>query len=172
GSGAAIASKLILETAGLSSSDYEAVLLPFGQAADRIRDRQLDVANFFLAAPNSTVIDLSTMHEMRIVPIDGELRSRLQKDHADYVSVTIPGGTYKGIDQEIETVGWASGLFTREDIAADDVYAVAKATYSHSDEISAIHPAGRTIKIADIRKGITIPFHEGAQRFLKENGVG
>lgn len=172
GSGAAIASRLILETAGLSPSDYEGVLLPFGQSADRIRDRQLDVANFFLAAPNSTVIDLTTMHEMRIVPIDGELRLRLQKDHADYVSVTIPGGTYKGFEQNIETVGWASGLFTREDIPADDVYAVTKAVYSHAQEIGEIHPAGRTIKIADIRKGITIPFHEGAQRFLKENGVG
>lgn len=171
GSGAQGASKLMLEMAGLSPSDYNAVLLPFGQSADRMRDGQLDVANFFLSSPNATVIDLSTMHNVRLIPVTGDLKARLQEKHPDYVSITIPGGIYKGSEKDIETVGWASCLFTHEDIPVDDVYAITKAIYSNGDEISKIHPAGKTIKLADLKKGINLPFHEGTLKYLKENGV-
>ena len=171
GSGAQGASKLILEFAGLSDKDYTAVMLPFGQSADRMRDTQLDAANFFLASPNATVIDLTTMHNVRILPISGELRARIQAKYPDYVSVTIPAGTYKGVDKDIETVAWASCLFTREEIPAEDVYQITKAIYTHAEDIAKVHPAGKSIKVADLKKGINIPFHEGAMKFLKENGL-
>lgn len=171
GSGAQGASKLMLEFAGLSEKDYTPVLLPFGQSADRMRDGQLDAANFFLSSPNATVIDLTTMHNVRILPVSGELRSRIQSKHPDYVSITIPAGTYKGMDKAIDTVGWASCLFTRQDIPAEDVYEVTKAIYTHAEEIAKIHPAGQNIKIADLKKGINVPFHDGAIKFLKEKGL-
>lgn len=171
GSGAQGASKLILEFARLSANDYTAILLPFGQSADRMRDRQLDAANFFLASPNATVIDLATMHNVRILPISGELKARIQAKHPDYVSITIPAGTYKGMDKDIETVGWASCLFTREDIPVEDVYQITKAIYTHAEDIAKIHPAGGSIKVADLKKGINIPFHGGTVKFLKEKGL-
>ncbi len=171
GSGCESTSRILFEFAGMSYKDITPVMLPFGQSADRLRDRHLDTADFFLSVPNATVIDLSTMHKIRIVEIKGEYRKRLQEKHPFYISITIPGGTYKGIDNDVETIGFASCLFTREDIPADDIYKITKALYEHSDEIAKIHQAGKWIQLKDAEKGIFIPFHEGAARYLKEKGV-
>jgi TRAP transporter TAXI family solute receptor len=171
GSGCESTSRILFELAGISYKDFTPVMLPFGQSADRMRDRQLDTADFFLSAPNATVIDLATMHKIRIIEIKGEFRDRLQEKHPDFISITIPAGTYKGIDKEIETVGWASCLFTREDIPAEDVYKITKAIYEHSDEIAKINPSGQSIKLKDLKKGIRLPFHEGTLKYLKEKGM-
>ena len=171
GSGGESTAKLLFEAAGMSYKDFTATMLPHAQAADRFRDRQLDTLQMFVAVPQATIIDLSTMHKIRLVEIKGDLRKRFQEKYPFYISVTIPAGSYKGIDKDVETIGDVSSLYVREDIPADDVYKVTKAIYEHAEEIGQIHPVGKQIKLKDATKGIPIPFHEGAIRYFKEKGI-
>lgn len=171
GSGAESGSRILLEFAGLTYKDITPIMVPFSQSADRLRDGQLEAAVFGVAVPAATVIDLATMHKIRLIELKGEYRKRLQEKHPTYVNITIPAGTYRGIDKDVETVGQGSGLLTREDIPADDVYKITKALYEHAEEIAEIHPAGKSIKIKDAAKGIFLPFHEGALRYFKEKGL-
>jgi TRAP transporter TAXI family solute receptor len=124
-----------------------------------------------MSVPNSTVMDIATMHKIRIVEMKGAFREGLQKKHPFYINITIPGGTYKGINQDVETLGFASCLFTHKNIPAENVYKMTKALYEHSDEIAQIHQAGKWIKLETAKKGIFIPFHEGAARYFKEKGI-
>jgi len=171
GSGAESTSKLLFGSAGMSYKDFTPVMLPFAQGADRMKDRQLDAVEFFHNVPYSTLIDLSTMHKIRLLEIKGEFRKRFQEKYPNYISVTIPARSYKGVEKDVETVGDASSLFTREDIPANDVYKITKAIYEHGEEIGQVHPAGKQIKLNDATKGIIIPFHEGAMKYFKEKGI-
>jgi len=56
--------------------------------------------------------------------------------------------------------------------APDDlVYNVAKTIVDHNDELAAIHPAGQFLNLKYAKDGVAIPFHPGAEKFLKERGV-
>jgi TRAP transporter TAXI family solute receptor len=171
GSGTESTSKIMFDIIGMSYSDFTPIMLPMGQYVDRFRDRQLDAAHFQMNVPYAGIIDLEVTHKIRILELKGDYRKRLQEKHPFYISITIPAGTYKSIDKDIETTGLASSLFTREDIPADDVYKITKALYEHSDEIAKIHPAGKSIQLKDAPQGIFIPFHEGALRYYKEKGI-
>jgi TRAP transporter TAXI family solute receptor len=171
GSGGESTARLLFETAGMSYKDFTPIMLPHSQGADRMRDRQMDALEMFVAVPNATIIDLATMHKIRLVEIKGDLRKRFEEKHPFYINATIPAGAYKGIDKDVETIGDPSSLFTREDIPTDDVYKITKAIYEHGDEIGQIHPAGKSIKLKDATKGILIPFDDGALKYFKEKGI-
>lgn len=171
GSGTESTSKIMFDAIGMSYKDFTAVMLPHGQYVDRMRDNQLDAGHFQMNVPYAGILDLSTTHKIRILEIKGDLRKSIQEKHPFFISVKIPGKTYKGVDNDVETTGLAVALFTREDIPADDVYQITKALYEHSDEISQIHQAGKWIQLKDAAKGIFIPFHEGAVKFYKEKGI-
>lgn len=171
GSGTESTSKILFEAIGMSYNDFTAIVLPFGQYIDRFRDRQLDAANFGMNVPYSGIIDLATTHKIRLLEIKGEVRKSIQEKHPFYISVTIPKGSYSGVDYDVETIAFASCLFTREEIPADDIYNITKALYEHSEEIARIHPAGKTIQLKDATNGIFVPFHEGALKYFKEKGI-
>lgn len=171
GSGCESTSRLLLEHAGMSYNDIKPVMLPFAQSAENLKDGHLDAADFFLAVPNASVMDLATMHKIRMIEVKGDFRKSFQQKHSFYIDITIPKGTYKGIDQDVETIGFASCLFTRDDIPDEDVYKMTKALFEHSAEIAQIHQAGQWITLESAKKGIFIPFHPGAAKYFKEKGV-
>jgi len=171
GSGAEATSRILFATAGMSYSDFTPVMLPYAQGIDRMKDRQLDAVELFHGVPYAGLIDLSTMHKIRILEIKGDLRKRFQERHPNYISVTIPAGSYKGVDKDVETIGDASSLYTREDIPANDVNKITRAIYEHAEEIGQIHPVAKQTKLKDATRGIFIPFHEGAIKYFKEKGI-
>jgi TRAP transporter TAXI family solute receptor len=171
GSGTESTSKIMFDAIGMSYKDFTPVMLPHGQYVDRMRDKQLDAAHFQMNVPYAGILDLCTTHKVRILEIKGNLRESIQKKHPFFISVRIPGKTYKGIDNDVETTGLAVALFTREDIPVDDVYKITKALYEHSDEIAQIHQAGKWIQLKDAARGVFIPFHEGAMKFYREKGI-
>jgi TRAP transporter TAXI family solute receptor len=171
GSGSLVTARLLYESAGMSFKDFTPMMLPPAQAADRMKDRQLDAMQTFAAVPTATILDLSTMHKIRLVEIKGDFRKRFQEKYPFYISVTIPAGSYRGVDKDVETIGDASSLYVREDIPADAVYKITKAIYEHAEEIGQIHTAAKQIKLKDAAKGILIPFHEGAIKYFKEKGI-
>jgi len=53
----------------------------------------------------------------------------------------------------------------------DLVYKIMKNLWEHKAEYYAIHSSAKEMSVEDATKGITIPFHAGAVKYLKEIGA-
>lgn len=116
--------------------------------------------------------ELANGHEIRIVPLTGPAIAKLQEKQPYYVSSTLLGGSYKGVDADVETLAVRAIWATHADVSEDIIYAVTKALYENTDTLGKVHPKGREIAAATALQSVSIPVHPGAAKYYKEIGVG
>lgn len=153
--------------------DMEIVFLPARAAMDALKLGQIDAAMQIAAIPTPDITELSLTHDVEIIRFAPGYREKLVKEKPKYLPMTIPKGTYKGIDEDIETVGMAALWACSKDLPEDLIYKIVKAMYSKKglDYLGKVHPAGKGIKLENAAKWAPIPFHPGAEKFFKEAGV-
>lgn len=87
----------VLTALGLTYEDFASVdWLSFAGAAQRLKDKQGDVAFITAGWPTSAITELATTSDIVVVPLDDETIARLVKMYPFYAKITIPAGTYKG----------------------------------------------------------------------------
>ena len=87
-------------------------------------------------------------------------------------TATIPGGMYKGSDQDVQTFGVAATFVTSTATSEDAIYQVTKAVFEDLSTCKKLHQAFSTLKKEEmISDGLSIPLHEGAKRYYHEVGL-
>ncbi len=172
GSGTLVDAKIILEGYGLSESDVKAEYLKPDQAADRMRDNAMDAFFFVGGYPAGAIAELSSQHDVKLIPIDGEAADKLREKYSFFAADTFPAGTYKGQDADVATISVGAQLVTSADQSEELVYNITKALYNESTQkfFAAGHAKGKLITLDSATLGAGIPFHPGAEKFYKEAG--
>ena len=88
-----------------------------------------------------------------------------------YHAVTIPSITYPGMGGDVEVVGVANILVVHEDMSEDLAFRITQALFEHRDVLMAIHPEAAKLTLENAVVGSTVPFHDGAIRFYREQQV-
>ncbi len=172
GSSSPLAMQAVLESYGMSMSDIKPQYLAFGPSMELLKDDQVDAVMVDAGAPNSAIIDISTQHEIRILSIDPENINKIREKYPYFSQpVTIPKGTYKGVDEDVVTTGSLATLCVRADLPEDLVYNITKTIFEKKDEIAKVHEKGKSINLDTATNGISIPLHPGAEKYYKEKGV-
>ncbi|MFZ5649131.1 MAG: TAXI family TRAP transporter solute-binding subunit [Bacillota bacterium] len=172
GSSSPLAMQAVLESYGLTMNDIKPQYLAFGPSMELLKDDQVDAVMVDAGAPNSAIIDISTQHQIRILSIDAESVKKIKQKYPFFSdAVTIPKGTYKGIDEDIVTTGSLATLCVRADLPDDMVYNIIKTMIDKKEDIAKVHEKGKTINLQNATNGISIPIHPGAEKFYKEKGV-
>ena len=83
----------------------------------------------------------------------------------------IPAGVYKGQDNAIPTLSVQAILVVNKDLPDDVVYTITKTLFENLPDVAKAHNKAAEISLAHAFDGITIPFHPGAEKYFKENGV-
>jgi TRAP-type uncharacterized transport system substrate-binding protein len=91
--------------------------------------------------------------------------------------MTIPGGTYRGIEEDIQSS--ASPTFILVSKAVDNhlVYKLLEVLHRMDKERNRIHPAAKGYNLGDAFAGVIgktdkfVPFHDGAIQYYKDKGV-
>ena len=92
-------------------------------------------------------------------------------DNPYYAKATIPGGLYKGNDDDTQTFGVKATFVTSADVDDEVVYTVVKAVFDNFDRFKGLHPAFANLQEADmIADGLSAPLHPGAEKYYKERG--
>jgi hypothetical protein len=166
GSGTQLLTQAILDAAGVTPSDTFAD--GFGDAADKIRDGQVDAAFGILAAPDATLTEVAQNADVVLVSVPEDMLDDLQSFDATLSAMTISGGTYPGIDADATTVtNWAT-LYAPTDLDDDMVYDLTKAMYE--GEIN--HAVAEAIQIETALDGrIDVEVHPGAEKYFEEVGA-
>jgi len=170
GSDTELAAALILESHGLSYQTVDAIFTARLDAADEMRRGTLDAAVYYLPFRHQAVVDLTTQADVHLVPIAHDqiasIQERTQRSRF-LKSVVVPGGTYRGQDSDVLTVGEDILLLCREALPEALIYDVTRLLFESVPQLAEAHPAALDI---DAERGPTtsIPLHPGAARYYRE----
>lgn len=149
------------------------VYLPADAAIQAIKMGQVDVVMEIAAIPTAGLTELSLTHDIQILKFAPQLRDKLVEEYPKYMAMTIPAGTYKGIDEDIETVGMGAMWACQKDLSEELVYEMVKSLYSEEGlkHMASVHPAAKSISLENAAKWAPIPLHPGAKKFFQEQGL-
>jgi len=143
--------------------------LPSTDASRGVIDGTL--AGFNLSWPNPLVTQMEATHEVRVIVPSKEELEVFSKKYPQYGRVVIPKGAYKCITEDTEGVGQYTITIVDKDISEDFVYHLTKACFEKKPEIEAIWPPMGKAMNAKVVSNTPIPYHPGAVRYFKEQGV-
>lgn len=139
--------------------------LPFEASLQQLLDGRADVG-FFLTGLNAQVLQ-RLMQTGRFTLLSVGQASGLHTHFPYLHSVTIPGGTYEGVPQEIVTVGATTILAASTDLTESEVYKVASKLSQHLHDIMRDVPMNLAKSVdTDPSKDLYYPLHDGAIRFF------
>ncbi len=171
GSGVFFNATDVLEGAGLSVEDINPQYQSFDDSKEALKDGQIDAAFIVAGAPTSAISELATTNGVFLVPIEGELREKIMADCPYYAPLEIPGDTYPGQPDPVNTITIKATLIVDADLEEEAVYQMTAAIFDHKEEIQKENAKGAELSIENATEGITLPFHAGAARYFGEHGV-
>ncbi|KAF2958395.1 C4-dicarboxylate ABC transporter substrate-binding protein [Thermotoga sp. Ku-13t] len=171
GSGTEVNARQILAAAGITYKDITVQYLSFAEAANNLKDGNIDAAFVTAGHPTAAIVDLAAVRKIVLVPIAEEIIKALQKDYPFYVKIVVPAGTYKGVDTDVVTVAVKAMLAVREEMPEDLAYQLLKTMYANQKRLIEAHAKGELIIPETGKEGMSIPLHPGAEKFFKEMGL-
>ncbi len=171
GSGTEANFRQLCDAYGISKDDVKAQFLSFSESAEQFKDKHIDAFIVTAGIPNAAIMDISTQNEIRILNVTGEPLKKLVAKYPFLSAVTIPANTYKGLTTETNTVAVNAVLIANSDIKEDVVYNLTKALFENQAELASAHAKGKELNLQSAVKGVSIPFHPGAEKYYKEKGL-
>lgn len=169
GSGVELNARQILEAAGLTYDDIKVQYLSFAESASNLKDGNIDAAFNTAGAPTAAIQDLSASKKIVLVPVEGEVASKLMAKWSFYTSTVIPAGTYQNVAADVTTVSVKSMLAVSDKLDDKTAYEMLKTMFANGERLAASHKKGADVKLATATDGMSIPLHPGAEKFYKEN---
>lgn len=166
GSGTEANARQILAAYGITYDDIQVDYLSFAEATSNLRDRNVDAAFITAGFPTAAVTDLATSLSIRVLEVSAEAYASLNEDYPFYTQVIIPGGTYRNVEQDTETVAVMAMLATHADVDEDIVFNSVQAIFDNLDELAALHSAGGRISLERAQDGQPLELHPGAARYF------
>lgn len=171
GSGVEFNAKQILEGYGLTFDDIKKSNLSFKESAEGIQNGTLDGCFITAGVPNSALAELAYTAGLTLISVDGDAASKIMSKYGYYTLTTIPGGTYKGTDEDTSALAIKCTLAVSTKLDEDTVYEMTKALFSNLPELAAAHAKGKEVTAESAVTGVSVPFHPGAVKYFKEIGL-
>ena len=171
GSGVEFNAKQILGAYGITFDDINVSNQSFADSADSLKNGSIDAAFITAGAPTTAVTELSANYSFNLLAIDDEHAEILMNDYGFYTKTTIPAGTYKSVEGDVQTVSVLATLIASNDVSEDVIYEFTKGLFEYKDEITKGHSKGELLSTDTAVLGISIPFHPGAEKYYKEVGA-
>lgn len=172
GSGTRATADLLMAEKGWTTNDFSlASELKGSEVADALCDNNIDAFFYNAGHPSATVESAVASCQPHIVPVTGEYVDSLLEKHPYYAKASVPGGLYGGMPDDVPTFAVYATLVSSTDVPDEAIYQTVKAVFENFDRFKKLHPAFANLTPQDmLEKGVTIPFHPGAERYYREKG--
>ena len=173
GSGQRATIEVLMDLKGWDMDVFQlASELKSAEQAQALCDNKIDAMVFVVGHPSGSIKEATTSCESVLVSVSGPEVDKLIAEHPYYAKAVIPGGMYTGTDADTETFGVAATFVSSTDTDPDIIHEVVKAVFDNFELFKKLHPAFANLKKENMTKdGISIPLHEGAERYFKEHGL-
>ncbi|MCK0715601.1 TAXI family TRAP transporter solute-binding subunit [Chromohalobacter sarecensis] len=172
GSGQRATMEVLMDAEGWDTDVFSlASELGASEMASALADNNIDAMAYVVGHPNGAIQEATTTVDANLVPLNDDAVDGLVEEYPYYAKSVIPGGMYKGNDEDVETFGVKATFVTSSKVDDDVVYEVVKAVFDNFDRFKRLHPAFANLEPEEmISDGLSAPLHEGAKRYYKERG--
>ncbi|MFN3524724.1 MAG: TAXI family TRAP transporter solute-binding subunit [Paracoccus sp. (in: a-proteobacteria)] len=173
GSGTLVDAQIILAGFGLTEADIQVEYLKPNQAADRMRDGQMDAFFFVGGYPAGAIAELASQLPITLVPIEGESADAIRAQYTFFAEDLVPAGTYDNVDADTPTLAVGAQWVTSSEQPEELIYEITKALWNDNTRafLDSGHAKGSAIRAETALEGVGIPLHPGAERFYREAGL-
>lgn len=172
GSGQYATMQVVMDALGWTMADFALAseLKPAEQAA-ALGDNKVDAIIYTVGHPNGSIQEAVSTVDAIMVPVTGPEIDKLIADNPYYAAASIPGGMYKGSDEDTATFGVKATFVSSSDVEEEVIYQTVKAVFDNFDRFKRLHPAFENLKEEEmIKDGLSAPLHDGAAKYYKEKG--
>lgn len=172
GSGQRNTMETVLDAKGRSFDDFGLALeLQAAEMAAAMADNKVDAIAYTVGHPNGAIQEATTTTDATLVNIDGAEVEALIADNSYYAQAIIPGGMYRGNDEDTTTFGVLATFVAGPEMSEDTAYKVVSSVFENFDRFKRLHPAFANLNPEQmIQDGLSMPLHPGAVKYYEEQG--
>jgi hypothetical protein len=158
----------VLDALDIEVDDYS---MDRDQGFQYLQAGRVDALMFTLGAPYSSLLELESGMDVKLVPISEEDIEILEESLPDLTRITFePGEEYDFVDETVTTVANIQLIASAADVPEDNVYEIVKAIWGSWDRINEQVPATGLVTEEDI-VDMVAPVHPGAIKYYEEIGI-
>lgn len=141
-------------------------------AADAYGNRQINGVGASAMQPDSYVVQLQASRPIRILSYTDEQMAKILDAMPYLTPMTIPSGTYEGVDYDVQTYSFMQGAQGSAALSQEDGYKIVKAIFElQSDIWKNAMPNLANNDLVTITLASPIPLHAGTVQYLQEKGI-
>lgn len=173
GSGQRNTLEVLMDKLGWTNDDFKlASELKAAEMSAALCDNKIDAFIYMVGVPNGSIMEATTTCDAILVNVDGKVVDKLVADNPYFTAATIPGGIYRGTDEDVHSFGVAATFVSSTKVPEELIYQVVKAVFENFDDFKKLHPAFASLKKEEmVKDGLTAPLHDGAMKYFKEVGL-
>ena len=172
GSGQRGTMEVLMEAKGWTMDDFAlATELKAAEQSAALCDNQIDAMVYTVGHPSGSIQEATTACDSVLVEVAGEAVEGLVADNPFYRTATIPGGMYRGNDNDVQTFGVGATFVTSADVSEEVVYTLVKSVFDNFEDFKGLHPAFANLVPEEMASaGLSAPLHPGAEKYFREQG--
>ncbi|MCM0611422.1 TAXI family TRAP transporter solute-binding subunit [Marinobacter sediminum] len=173
GSGQRATAEVLMDEMGWTMDKFSlAAELKASEQSQALCDGNIDAFFYTVGHPSGSIKEATTSCDSVLVNVDNSSTETLISDNPYYRKATIPGGMYRGSDEDTTTFGVAATFVSSTDVPEEVVYEVVKAVFENFDSFKRLHPAFANLKKEEmVHDALSAPLHPGAAKYYKEAGL-
>lgn len=173
GSGQRATAEVLMDEMGWTMDKYSlAAELKAAEQSQALCDGNIDAFFYTVGHPSGSIKEATTSCDSVLVNVDNESSRKLVEDNPYYREAIIPGGMYRGSDEDVTSFGVAATFVSSTDVPDDVVYEVVQAVFENFDSFKRLHPAFANLKKKEmVTDALSAPLHPGAAKYYKEAGL-
>jgi hypothetical protein len=143
----------------------------FGNYTDsvaQLKDGHAQVFTLITTVPASSVMDLASAREIRVLEFPEDKFKALQKINKGYDKRIIKAGSYPKQDRDIQTIGTWTHLVASCKLPEQLVYNITKSLATNIDNLGNVVAAVKGLSVKDMASDVGVPFHPGARKYYQE----
>jgi TRAP transporter TAXI family solute receptor len=165
----------VIEAAGLDKDkDMKRERLGVAESVNALKDRKIDAFFWVGGIPTAAVTDLCATPGLKCKLIDhADLTEKMNAKYGKlYSTGVIKAGAYPTQEKDNQVVDVWNILVTGDRMSDEDAYKIVKTLVEKKADLVAVHKEAASFSLENqVQDRSPIPFHPGAMKYFKEQGV-
>jgi TRAP transporter TAXI family solute receptor len=134
----------------------------------QLKDGHAQVFTLITTVPASSIMDLASARDIRVIEFPNDKFQALQKINRGYDKRIIKAGSYPKQDKDVQTIGTWTHLIASCKLPEDTVYKITKALAANVENLGNVVAAVKGLSVKDMAADVGVPYHPGAKKFYQE----
>jgi hypothetical protein len=173
GSGQRATAEVLMNEMGWTMDKFSlAAEIKAAEQSQALCDGNIDAFFYTVGHPSGAIKEATTSCDSVIVEVQNDATEALIEENPYYREAVIPGGMYRGTDEDVTTFGVAATFVSSTDVPDEVVYQVVKAVFENFDNFKRLHPAFNNLEKEEmVSDALSAPLHPGAEKYYREAGL-